>query len=256
MKEVHYKWFSQSVERDFDMLIFGERGLPMVLFATSQGRYFQNRDFGLIEAMAPFIENGSLKVYCPDSYDNESFYNYGIQPGERVRGHLAFERLIVSEVLELARCETQCPKAMVAGCSFGGYHALNFALKHPWLVSHMISLAGSYEIKSHIFGYYDDNCYFNDPVEYLPRLEDPAYLEEFRKIKIVLGTGEHDMCRHESLNISRVLTAKGVPHLLDDRRGAYHDWPSWKEQMYDYLTSFFGPPSNKSTVNGYSLKKP
>lgn len=239
MREIHKKWFSPSIGREFDMLVFGEAGTPMILFATSQGRYVQNRDFGFIEVMGRFIEKRLIKVYCPDSYDNESFYAYHIHPGERLKHHLAFERLLVSEVLEAARDETGYPKVMVAGCSFGGYHAFNFAMKHPWLVSHSISMGGVFDIKQYIFGYYDDNCYFNDPVEYLPNLEDRTYLDEYAKMKIIISTGEHDMCRGDSLNISHIMCQKKIAHTLDDRPGMWHDWPCWKQQIVDYLTQLY-----------------
>jgi esterase/lipase superfamily enzyme len=63
----------------------------------------------------------------------------------------------------------------VAFCcaSLGAYHAANIAFRHPDVVSHLISLSGSFDIRSFFDGCHDDNIYFNSPYEYLPNTIDP-----------------------------------------------------------------------------------
>ncbi len=48
-------------------------------------------------------------------------------------------------------------KVAVAGPSFGGFQAANFAFRHPGKVSHLMSMSGSFDIRSFLDGYYDDN---------------------------------------------------------------------------------------------------
>jgi esterase/lipase superfamily enzyme len=60
MNERHITWFTPWLNREFEMLIFGNGGgLPLTLFPTSFGRYYQNRDFGLVDSIAWFIDNAS-----------------------------------------------------------------------------------------------------------------------------------------------------------------------------------------------------
>ncbi len=67
------------------MLVFGDgRGVPLVLFPTSFGRHSQNKDFGVIDACAGFIDGGKVTIYCPDSIDLDSFYNKAIHPADRI----------------------------------------------------------------------------------------------------------------------------------------------------------------------------
>jgi hypothetical protein len=47
---------------------------------------------------------------------------------------------------------------------------------------------------------------------------------KFNHMNIILGTGEWDNTRHESLRLSAILTEKGIRHWLDDRRWCGHDW--------------------------------
>ena len=76
MNERYIRWWTPHMSRDFEMLVFGDtRGLPLVLFPTSFGRYSQNKDFGLTDACASFIDSGKITIYCPDSADLDGFYN-------------------------------------------------------------------------------------------------------------------------------------------------------------------------------------
>ncbi len=53
MNERYIKWYSPWLSREFEMLVFGDkRGLPLVLFPTSGARYYENKDFGLVGAIA------------------------------------------------------------------------------------------------------------------------------------------------------------------------------------------------------------
>lgn len=235
MKEEYHKWRSQYTDREFEMLVFGHGGYPVILFPTSRGRYYQGKDFGLIESVRNFIEEGKIKIYCPDSMDSLSWYNYAIHPADRVKTHIAYENLILNDVIALAKYETGHKKVCLSGCSFGGYHASNTAFRHPDQVGYLFTMGGAFDIKQFIMGYYDDNCYFNNPPDYLSNLTDSWYLERMRKMGIAFGTGEWDMCLQENLRVSEILNSLGVPHWLDNRQGVGHDWNWWKEMFPKYL---------------------
>ncbi len=77
------------------MLVFGKTGYPLIIFPTSKARYYQAKDFGLIESVSKFVESGEVKIYCPDSMDNESWYNESIHPAERIKNHTSYEHVIL-----------------------------------------------------------------------------------------------------------------------------------------------------------------
>ncbi len=231
MTEQSIKWHSPIINREFEMLVFGDKGIPVIAFPTSMGRHYQNRDFKLIESVQWFIDEGLIKIYCPDSIDELSWYNTKIHPADRVRNHMLYDQLILEDVVKRAQDETGHAKVITAGCSFGGYQAVNFAFRHPEVVEHTFSMGGAFDIKMHLDGYYDDNVYFNNPPDFIPTLEN----EELFKMGIVLGVGEHDFCIAQNKRLSDILTAKGVHHWLDIREGANHDWPVWREMFPTYF---------------------
>lgn len=214
------------------MLTFGHTGYPVVVFPSSCGRFHEAKDFQLIESARWFIEQGLVKIYCPDGMDAQSWYNYDIHPADRAKTHNAYERVILHDLVEHVRHDTGVGKVALAGCSFGGYHATNFAFRHPWAVSHLFNMSAAFDIRPQVMGYYDDNIYYNNPIDYLPGLGDP----HLHEIDIVLGCGEHDICRAANEHMSHLLYQKGIHYWLDIRPGAVHDWPIWREMFPHYLS--------------------
>lgn len=233
MKEQHFRWHSQYTNRDTEMLVFGERGYPVILFPTSRGRHFENRDRGMMDAAAWFIEQGLVQIFCPDSMDSESWYNRNIHPADRVRTHVAYENMLLHDIVLKVRHNTPVGKVATAGASFGGFHAANFAFRHPGLVSHMFSMSGKFDIaRDQLDGYWDDEAFFHNPHEYLPGNND----ENLWRMDIVLGTCEDDSCRGANYELAAVLSQKNIPYWLDDRAGWNHDWPVWREMFPHYLS--------------------
>ena len=155
-----------------ELLAYGERGFPVVVFPTSGGRFLEYEDRGMVNALAPKIERGELQVICLDSVDRESWYNQGAHPADRLHRQNAFDAYLVNELAPFVRDRTSWPQMGVTGCSFGGYHAVNFALRHPEIVTYAVSMSGGFDIpKRFLNGYYDQNAYFHSPLDYLPNLD-------------------------------------------------------------------------------------
>lgn len=231
MQEEHLKWFSPVLGQETDMLTFGHAGRPVVIFPTSMGKYYQNRDFKLIDSVSWFVKNGLVKIYCPDSVDEHSFYEEMVHPAERIRRHTIYDRFILEEVVQRASDETGQHKVTVAGCSFGGYQAINFAFRHPDRVCNVFSMGGAFDITNHLDGYYDEHVYYNNPVDFLGGLQD----EQLWKMGIILGVGEHDFCLPQNHRLAEIMSRKGMSYWLDIRPGMPHDWPAWREMLPTYL---------------------
>lgn len=232
MKEEHFKWHSPNLNRDIEMLVFGHTGYPVILFPTSMGSYHENKDMGLIESAKWFIEQGLIQIFCPASIDKDSFYNKNIHPIHRIENHVWYDKMICHEIVEKVKNNTPSGKVIVAGCSFGGYHAANFAFRHPGYVSHVFSMGGAFNIKSFMDGFHNDDVFYNSPEDYLHGLND----HELWNMDICLGTSNWDICYDANLKLSRVLGERNIHHWLDVRQDREHDWPVWKEMFPHYLS--------------------
>ena len=238
MNREYHKWFSHELNRDMEMLVFGQGGTPILVFPTSMGRFFDYEDRGMIAAVSHKYDSGELQAFCVDSVDAESWYNKRIHPRERVLRHLQYEQYILTEVMPFIHAKNPSRQLVTTGCSFGGYHAVIFSLKHPDRVTHCVSMGGAFDIHQFLNGYYDDNCYFNCPPDFLPNLNDEWYLSRYREnTRFVLATGENDICLGENIRLSQLMNAKRIAHWLDvwgDHTG--HDWPWWQRMAAKYFS--------------------
>ena len=48
MKREYHKWSSPALGRDMEMLVFGHAGMPVMVFPSSCGRFFEFEDRGMV----------------------------------------------------------------------------------------------------------------------------------------------------------------------------------------------------------------
>jgi len=231
MQRDYIKEYSHALGRDMELLHFGHGGRPLLVFPTSMGRFYQWEDFGMVDALGDFIESGAIQLICLDSIDGESWYAKDKWPGDRVWRHLQYEGYIVDEILP------RIPEPPVAvGASFGGLHAVLLAARHPNRISGYISLSGAFDTSKWLNGYHDDNVFYTNLVEFLPGLNDEAYLGPMRaQHPKVIATGADDANVEDSRRVGELLRSKGIDVALDIWPGWAHDWPYWKDMMRRYL---------------------
>ncbi|MES2393304.1 MAG: alpha/beta hydrolase-fold protein [Acidobacteriota bacterium] len=238
MRRDYHKWWARDLGRDMEMMVYGHGGLPAIVFPTSQGRYFEFEDRGMVSAVAGKIDAGELQLFCVDSVDAESWYNRGVGPDWRVARQVDFENYILHDVVPLIRQLNWSPQLVTMGCSFGGYHAVNIALRHPWVFSGFLSMSGAYDMNALGFlqGFYNDNAYFNLPLDYVPNIHDGSVLGKMRENKYVLATGVQDQCWNDNERLAEAMRSRGIPVQMDvwgDDTG--HDWPWWQRMAQAYL---------------------
>jgi esterase/lipase superfamily enzyme len=236
MNREFHKWYSGRLHRDMEMLIFGHAGTPTVVFPTSQGRFYEYEDRGMVGTLAHKLEHGQLQLFCVDSVDSESWYNRGVHPRQRVERHMTYEAYLLHEVLPLIRQKNANLNLAVTGCSFGGYHAVNFALRHPDVVNYCYSMSGAFDTKQFMDGYYDNDVYFNSPHDFVKNMGDPWYLDRYRRNWYVLATSHWDFCWHENEMLAADMRGKGMNQSIDVWRDDMpHDWPLWHRMAAQYL---------------------
>lgn len=234
MKEQLLEWHSPTMKIDTKVLVIGHAGYPIIIFPTTKGSYHENKDFKMMESVKGLVDQGKIRFYCPSSIDAYSWYNKNIPPAERVKNHIWYDEFLLREVVDSITFHHGYKKVCVAGASFGGFHAANFAFRHPDRVSHLIGMSGAFDVKSFMDGYFDENVYFNDPVSYMPNNNHP----DLWKMNIVLGAGGNDICLDANLEMSKILKKKNINHWLDVRANETHDWPLWRKMITDYLSVF------------------
>ncbi|HEY8715982.1 MAG TPA: alpha/beta hydrolase-fold protein [Candidatus Acidoferrum sp.] len=242
MKREYHRWYSSRLGIDLGIVVYGHWGPPMMGFPTSAGDEWELEGQGMIGALAEFIDAGRIKFFSVNSANHLGLYNKGAHPFHRSYMQSMFDAYLREEVVPFIwdNCQSAIGISTM-GASFGAYHAANTLFKHPDVFKRCFAMSGVYDVRNFMDGLYDDNLYFNNPVDYLPNLNDQWTLGELAScdIHIVTGTGPWERPA-PSYRLSEILRSKGIRHSLDDwgPQGG-HDWPYWKNEMREYLSRLF-----------------
>lgn len=241
-KEVHY-WYSPNLRKDMPIAVYGEYGMPLLMFPTAAADFEEYERFQLIDAIALHVHSGRIKIYSINSINRESWLNERMHPAERAWRQVEYDRYITQEVVPFIwdNCRTPGIGIATTGASFGAFHAANAVFKHPDMFRTLIAMSGSYDIRPYADGYHDENVYYNNPVEYVPNLEDDYYLPKLRSCRLLISSGQGAYeAPDRSRELSRILGSKGIPHELD--LWGYdipHDWPTWRSMLNVFIPRLF-----------------
>ncbi|WP_432463631.1 MULTISPECIES: esterase family protein [unclassified Agarivorans] len=242
MNREYHRWWSPNLNRDMELLIFGHAGAKVLVFPTRGGRFYEYENLGLVNAIAPKINQGQLQLYCVDSIDAESMYCFWAHPSGRITRHQQYENYILREVLPLMAAKNEHPCTISHGCSLGAFHAANIVFRHPHLFNKLAAFSGRFDLTwqvesfTDLFdGFYDENIYFHTPTHYLVNMNCPERLSELANTELVFTIGNQDPFLQNNHVLSHILHHKGIKHHLVEWEGRAHRGRYWRQMTPLYL---------------------
>lgn len=227
--------------RPMEMLVYGDSGKPMVVFPSQEGRFFDYENFGMIDTLAPFIDQGKIQVYCVDSLDRESWFSQAA-PAERAARANDYDQAIANDVIPHILADGHGGAGIIAhGCSFGAFHTAAFFLKHPDLFDSGIALSGCYDIGFTLGGFFNQDVYYNNPIMFSHGLKDPEIVAKMQNNLLIVcsGQGAWEEWNGEARTLCDNLHRNGIPVVLDLwGYDVNHDWPWWKKMVVYFLGKF------------------
>ncbi len=241
MHERYLRLPSRHMGRSVHLWTFGWWGTPVLVFPSASGLSHEWRAAGAVQALAPLIAAGRIKLYCPESNPSEGFNGEG-HGRDRMSRVAAYERFILDELVPWIRADCQSPhiRLHAVGVSLGALYAANAALKHPETFQHALCLSGRYDAQAMFDGYFDEDLYFNAPLAYVPNLHgrDLDRVRRHTALTLVIGLGPFEgACVSETARMATTLRARGVPHHLDVwGHDSAHHWDWWKKQLLLHMS--------------------
>jgi esterase/lipase superfamily enzyme len=244
MHTEEHRWVSPSLGHEMTLKVYGHWGIPLIVFPCSRGRYFDYEGMGMTGAIGSFIDGGRIKLYCIDSVDGQSWYDFSLSPADRNGRHEAYDRYVTSEVVPFIRDHCRSPqiRPITNGCSMGAYHAVNFYFKHPGLFAGVVACSGLYRLDRPEFGLGPADIaavYYNSPLAYLAGHTEPWLLEEYRRGTIMISVGQgawDEEALEDTRDLQAICRAKAIPAWIDIwGHDVNHDWPWWYKQMNHFL---------------------
>jgi esterase/lipase superfamily enzyme len=238
-----FSWHSPSLNKEMPIASYGHYGFALLLVPTAAADYLEYERFQLMDSIAPFIEQGKVKVYSINSINNESWMNDQADPRHKTYMHKQFNDYVYNEVVPYIRSTSSSDTPIITcGASFGALHSANLFFKRPDLINGVIAMSGVYDLTEYSKGHYDDDVYFNSPMHYLPNLSDHNVLEQIRKsshIHLLSGSGDYEDPEN-TRRFSGILYGKNIFYELDIWGPEWkHDWPTWRAMLPHYLGSRF-----------------
>jgi esterase/lipase superfamily enzyme len=228
-----------------NILAYGHWGRPVLAFPSEQGPCWQYEERGMVDALAPLLNAGRMKLYCVDSYDSQSWQAHDLPLEERARRHGVYESWILERVVPWIAADVDgAGELVVTGVSFGAYHAANFALKRADVFPLAICQSGVYDVSAVGWGERGDSVYFNNPADYVSHLQGDHldWLRDRVSVLLVCGSGQWEDTTGALDSTQRFgaqLAEKGIRCEVDVWGHEYpHDWPSWREQLAHHLPRF------------------
>jgi esterase/lipase superfamily enzyme len=229
-----------------EVVAYGHWGRPLLAFPSERGAATDWEDRGMVEAIAPLLDAGRVKLYCVTSYDAASWHDQSLSLEERARRHEVYEGWVCGDVVPWIRADCAGEaEVILAGCSFGAYHAANFAVRRADLFPLAICMSGVYDV-SVVGGGWErgDAVYFHNPMDYVANLHG-GHLDWLRsrvRLLLVCGQGQWEDTTgalESTRRFAGLLAGKGLPHELDLwGHDVPHDWPSWQRQLAHHLPRF------------------
>jgi len=232
---------SPDMGRSVHVWAYGHYGPPVLVFPSAAGFAHEWDRQGMLEVLAPLIDGGRAKLYCPESNVSQVWTDKENPLALRMKRHAQYERFILDTMIPFIREDCRWPNAPITavGCSLGGTYAALAALKFPEAVRQVLCMSGRYLTTELTSGEDSQELYFNNPLAFVPGLQGQALerIQRHTHLTLVCGRGAYEEgCIEETIALGELLERKRIPSVTDIwGRESRHDWDWWQRQVVAHL---------------------
>ena len=250
MKREYYNQHSEVLGEDMSMIVYGEGGYPVIAFQAQDAKSNNFEDFGMIDVLAPFIEEGRIQVFSVDNLDEQSWSDQGGDNGARAWRQEEYFKFVTDELVPRVHAWNNSDRRPIAvGCSMGATHAAIAAFRRPDLFQGCIALSGVYRTSFFFGDWMDENLYNNDIPAFLTNMPaDHPYVSLYNQRQLVMcvGQGAWEEGVDDLRYIDDQLNRLGVDHWCDFwGTDVNHDWPWWRKQMPYFMNEVLSEIEDK-----------
>ena len=191
MHREHHRWHSWNLGWEMGVTVYGHYGSPLLFFPTSLGDEWEQDGQGMIRTLSPFIDGradqGLLRALGRHGKGSTT------SRPTRSTGAGCCAATTPTSARKSCRSSTTTATGSRRSRSWARRSARTTpptrSFKYPDAVKRCFALSGVYDMRDSMDGMYDDNFYFNNPVDYLPNLSDPWTYVNLATCDIHIATG-------------------------------------------------------------------
>ena len=229
------RWRSERLERDVTLVRWGTIGQPLLLFPTAGGDAEEIERFLMIDALAPLLDAGRLKIYSCDSVAGKALLAREGSAAHQMWLQDQFHRYVRHEVVPAIRmdCKSAELPLWAAGASIGAFHAAAMVCRFPDVFTRALAMSGTYDLRRFYDAHnFTDHFWVSSPVHFVPKL-DGRHLDVLRTrfVHLLSGEGKAEDIS-ESWNLAHILGRQGVPNRVESWGPDWpHDWITWRKML-------------------------
>ena len=236
--KVAERWFSDRVQGEITVVRWGAFGTPVLVLPSAGGDAEEVERHGVVEACAPLLAEGRVKLYSVDSVAGQAMIRKTGSVQHRMWLLNQFQECVRWEVVPAIRADLggRAIDVIAGGASIGAFNAVAVLCRYPDVFSAAIGMSGSYRIEHFYDEAWSQDLFFAAPLQFLPGLEGPQ-LDRLRQRQVVLAAGEGAWENiGESWKMAEALGAKAIPNRVDNWGPQWpHDWHTWRQMLPQYL---------------------
>lgn len=241
MRREWIKHYSGWLNREMNVLVYGDRGVPLPAFPCQDGMCDNWEGFGMPDTLADFIEEGRIQLFCVDSVDRESWSDVYGDKEHRAYIQENYYHYIVDEVVPfIHQVNGTGSLPLATGFSLGATHAAIVFFRRPDLFGGFLGCSGCYDAP-HFWGdWCNGTLYENSPVHFLENMPgDHPYISLYnqRKFAVCVGQGRWENEGRRTASILKgIFERKGIHGWVDFwGYDVDHDWPWWRKEIRYFL---------------------
>lgn len=147
--EMHdYTLHARALNRDFDAVVYGDKGPVVLAFpeGTTQCTSWENA--GMIDILVPMIEQGQLRLVCVESMDGSTWHGTQLDDTYRLNNLRGYFDFVGQELLEFLHSLTGEKSApFVIGAGTGATNAALAFARAPQNYAGLLAMGGSYDVR-------------------------------------------------------------------------------------------------------------
>lgn len=235
-----YTLHAEGANRDFDLVVYGSKGQPVIAFPEADSSCVCWENNGMVAALSDLIEAGTIQLFCVDSLDDESWHAAGALNEYRRQNLADWFDFIEHELLAfVGKMSASRRKPLLVGAGMGAMNVTIAMLRKPAAYAGLLALSGTYDVRALVGDWAASEWLAFSPVDLVANL-DPAsdVIKALKGSQLAFVSGQEGSetgVWSQGLLEER-MAACGI-HATFELWGydVSHDWSWWQEMCRQLL---------------------
>ena len=246
MNSTHATLQSNDLSRAIEVEVYGDAGQPVIVLPEGDSSFASWSEGGMIDALAPLVDSGMMRLVCTDSVDLMGWYSRYAVPEYRLSNIKNVFKFVEKDLLPFVAdtCGDDRPPVL-AGAGMGALNACVLMLSRPQLFGGLLALSGTYDARRFVVGELPEGWEDVSPVDMVPALPQRG-----KAVRLLSGLPLAFVCGQDASE-DGIDTQRALEQAFEDRGidvtfeywgyDVRHDWEWWRKEAAEMLPAVLSP---------------